>query len=205
MKYVLDRQPDIEVVGEAGTGREAVTQSARLRPDLVLMDVRMPDIDGLAATRAIKEQCPKTSVIIVTLYENPEYLTEALKAGAGGYLLKDATHKEILGAVRQVLRGETPLSSRLLAEALRRINPGAKADGASDQAHSLTVREREVLGLVVRGRTNKEIARELGITAGTAKSHVERIIRKLGVTDRTQAAVRAIALGLVILGNEAMP
>ncbi len=200
LKYVLDRQPDLELVGEAASGEDALTLCDRLRPDLVLMDVRMPGMDGLTTTRRIKERCADTCVIIMTMYENPEYLSEALKAGAAGYLLKDATHREVLSAVRQVLRGESPFNPRVLGQLLRRIHAGA-APGSLAPGEPLTPREREVLALIVQGQTNKEIAAVLKITAGTAKSHVERIIRKLNVTDRTQAAVRAISAGLVPLAS----
>ena len=197
LKYMLDRQPDLEVVGEAASAEEALSMAA-LRPDLVLMDVRMPGVDGLEATRLVRERCPQTSVIILTMYENPEYVSEALAAGAAGYLLKDATHEEVLTTVRQVLRGESPFSPQVLAQLLRRIGAGA-ANERRPPMEPLTPREWEVLRLLVQGHTNREIARALLITPGTAKSHVERIIRKLGVVDRTQAAVHAVRSGLVTL------
>ena len=196
LKYVLERQPDLEVVGEAASGEEALAIGPTLRPDLFLMDVRLPGIDGLATTRAIKVRCPTASVVIMTMHANPEYLSEALKAGAAGYLLKDATHAEVLAAVRQVLRGESPFSGQVLGQLLRRISADAGGAVPPPPDVRLTPREREVLNLVVMGNTNKEIGATLTITAGTAKSHVERIIRKLGVTDRTQAAVRAVTLGI---------
>ena len=169
---------------------------ATLAPDLVLMDVRMPDLDGLAATRAIKQAFPEVCVVIVTMYENADYMFEALKAGAAGYVLKDATQAQLVGAIRQVLRGDALLNSELATQVLYRLAGGATPQ-STPPAQRLTPREYEVLRLLAQGQTNREIARNLGITAGTAKVYVERIIAKLGVSDRTQAAVRAIGLGLL--------
>jgi DNA-binding NarL/FixJ family response regulator len=195
-RALLERADDIEVVGEAADGEQAVARTAELRPDLVLMDVRMPDLDGLAATRAIKQAFPEVCVVIVTMYENADYMFEALKAGAAGYVLKDATQAQLVGAIRQVLRGDALLNSELATQVLYRLAGGATPQ-STPPAQRLTPREYEVLRLLAQGQTNREIARNLGITAGTAKVYVERIIAKLGVSDRTQAAVRAIGLGLL--------
>jgi DNA-binding NarL/FixJ family response regulator len=194
LKFMFERQVGLEVVGEAANGHDAVAICARLRPDLVLMDVRMPEMDGLAATRAVREECPGTSVIIVTMHESPEYLAEALRAGAAGFVLKDASNREIVAAVRAVLRGESLLNPALMTRLLRRLVADANV---RPRVGSLTVRELEVLELLVQGHTNKEIARRLVIGPGTVKSHVERIISKLGAADRTQAAVQAVRQGLV--------
>ena len=196
LRAMLAGEPGLEVVGEAANGAEAQELCRRLQPDLVLTDMRMPDLDGLAVTRAIKRDHPTTSVLIVTMYENLHYLFDALKAGAAGYVLKDATRREVITAVRQVLRGESPLSPELMTQLLQRVANGpSQAEGRPPER--LTPREREVLELVVRGQTNREIARGLGVGLGTVKVHVEHIIAKLDVSDRTQAAVRAIELGLV--------
>ena len=196
LRSILADEPDLEVVGEAANGREAQELCRRLQPDLVLTDVRMPDLDGLAVTRAIKQDNPTTSVIIVTMHENLHYLFEALKTGAAGYVLKGATRREVLTAVQQVLRGESPLSPELVTQLLQRVPNGtSRAEGPPPER--LTPREREVLELVVRGQTNREIAHGLGMGLGTVKAHVEHIIAKLGVSDRTQAAVRAVELGLI--------
>jgi DNA-binding NarL/FixJ family response regulator len=185
------------VVGEAANGRDALALCRRLEPDLVLMDVRMPQLNGLATTRAIKQQYPQISVIIVTMYENPEYLMDAMKAGAAGYILKDATRAEVLAALRQVLRGESILSPELAGQLLRSLTDETARQRvmAPDQ---LTAREHEVLRHMARGQSNREIGRQLGISAATVKVHVERVIAKLGVSDRTQAAVRAVELGLLV-------
>jgi DNA-binding NarL/FixJ family response regulator len=196
LRTMLEPEPDLEVVGEAGTGREAVSLSHQLQPDLVLMDIRMPDLDGLQATRAIKEDLPGISILIVTLSEDPDYLLEALRVGAAGFVLKDASRREVVTAVRQVLSGESPLDPKLAAQLIRRLaDQTAPKDEPARHGDNVTQRELEVLRLVAEGKTNAEIAHNLFISVGTVKVHVERIIDKLGVSDRTQAAVRAVELG----------
>jgi DNA-binding NarL/FixJ family response regulator len=208
---MMDMQPDLEVVGEAGDGREALEFCRRLRPELVLMDVQMPRMDGLAATRAIKQEFSDIVVLIVTTFEDPDYLLEAIKGGAGGYVLKSATPQEIIEAVRGVLRGESPLSPELSALLLRRLiaeRQGSSQEGAATTrrpskdlgqplAAPLAPREGEVLRLVAWGQTNQEIAQNLFISTSTVKKYVRGVIDKLGVSDRTQAAVRAVELGLL--------
>jgi DNA-binding NarL/FixJ family response regulator len=203
---MLSRTPDLEVIGDASNGREAVELCRHLSPDLVLMDVRMPKMDGLEATRTIKAEQPNVRVLVVTTYENPDYLLEALKAGAAGYVLKDAPKEQLLNSVRRVLEGEFPLNQELAAELIQRL---AREAGESTQSppvqdrrvaapvEDLTPRELEVLGLLAQGKTNPAIAEDLVISRATVKVHVERIIRKLGVSDRTQAVVHAIKLGMV--------
>ena len=196
LRTMLEPEPDLEVVGEAATGREAVELSRRLEPDLVLMDIRMPDVDGLVATRAIKEELPRVSILIVTLSEDPDYLLEALRVGAAGYVLKDASRREVVAAVRQVLSGESPLDPKLAAQLIRRLaHQTPPKDQLAKHGDELTQRELDVLRLVAEGKTNAEIAQSLFVSVGTVKVHVERIINKLGVSDRTQAAVRGVELG----------
>ncbi|TME38496.1 MAG: response regulator transcription factor [Chloroflexi bacterium] len=196
LRTMLEPEPDLEVVGEAATGREAVELSRRLEPDLVLMDIRMPDVDGLVATRAIKEELPRVSILIVTLSEDPDYLLEALRVGAAGYVLKDASRREVVAAVRQVLSGESPLDPKLAAQLIRRLaHQTPSKDQPAKHGDELTQRELDVLRLVAEGKTNAEIAQSLFVSVGTVKVHVERIINKLGVSDRTQAAVRGVELG----------
>ncbi len=198
LRSMLAGEPDLEVVGEARTGREALALCPRLAPDLILMDVRMPELDGLAATAAVKAQCPGTSVVVVTMYEDPDYLFRAVQAGAAGYVLKDATRHEVLAVVRRVLRGEAALDAPLATRLLRRLATDPEPPPAADAlGGSLTARERDVLRLLVEGQTNLEIAAALGLSRGTVKVHVGRIIAKLDASDRTQAAVRAVRLGLV--------
>jgi len=161
-----------------------------------LMDIRMPDVDGLVATRAIKEALPRTSILIVTLSEDTDYLMEALRVGAAGFVLKDASRREVVLAVRQVLTGESPLDPKLSAQLIRRLAGQAPAkERPAVRGDDLTPRELEVLRLVAEGKTNAEIGQSLFVSVGTVKVHVERIIDKLGVSDRTQAAVRAVEFG----------
>ena len=193
---MLVGEPDINVVGEADNGETALGLCALLHPALVLMDVRMPGMDGLSATAAIRAQFPTTSVLIVTLYEEQDYLLQAIKAGAAGYILKDASRKEVLSTVRRVLNGDVAMDPALASRLLRRLSREKHPPGALEEP--LTPRQLEVLRGLVEGQTNQEIANDLGIGPGTVKSHVEHIIAKLGAADRTQAAVRAVQRGLVV-------
>ena len=187
-------EQDLEVVGEATDGHEALDLCGRLRPDLVLMDVRMPRVDGLAATRSIKRIHPGISVLILTMHENEDYLLEAVRAGAAGYVLKDAPETELVTAIRKVLDGETTLNRSLATGLLQRLANETSGSiqsrrklGRAEAPQPLTPRELEVLELVALGRTNREIASDFVISVGTVKNHVEHIIAKLRASDRTQA------------------
>lgn len=192
---VLGRESDLEVVGEASDGETAVALAGRLRPDLVLMDVRMPGMDGLAATRAIKRELPETRVLVLTTYDTQESVLEGLRAGADGYLLKGASKHELVGAIRAVLRGEQAVQPGLAASILRRMAQDRGQAVAAEPA--LTDRQCDILRLVAAGRSNPEIAAELHVSLNTVKTHVVHVLRRLGVTDRTQAAVRAAQLGIL--------
>ncbi|MDQ4001231.1 MAG: response regulator transcription factor [Actinomycetota bacterium] len=208
-RRMLSYEEDLEVVGEASSGREAVELCRILNPDLILMDVRMPEMDGLEATRAIKAEQPSVSVLVVTTYENPDYLLEAIKAGAAGYILKDASNRQLTNAMRRALEGESPINQELASQLIGRLasetpqpteQPPAAERGTSPTPpflEELTPREVEVLELMAQGKTNQAIAEILFISRATAKIHVRRIIAKLEVSDRTQAVVRAFELGLV--------
>ena len=196
LRAMISAERDLEVVGEAASGWQAVAVCRQLRPDLVLMDIRMPDLDGLAATRIIKQDCPTTAVILITMHENGGYLLDAIRAGAAGYVLKDASRRELLKNVRDVLNGESVLDPALAGELLRRLAIEPRPDPGGTEK-PLSRREREVLQLVARGKTNHQIARQLTVSRTTVKKHLEHIIAKLGASDRTQAAVRAAELGLL--------
>jgi DNA-binding NarL/FixJ family response regulator len=205
IQAMLESEPDLEVIGEAADGREALELCRELCPDLVLMDVRMPVMDGLEATREIKRECPEASVLMVTTYESSDYLFEAIKAGAAGYVLKNVSKPQLSNALRRVLSGESPLNQELAMEMLQRFiaeeKPRTKQTSEEPPGklldEALTGREVEVLQLLASGLTNQEIGRKLVISAGTVKHHVRHIVSKLGVSDRTQAAVRAVELGLL--------
>ena len=252
LRTMLSGEDGLEVIAEANDGQQALTMCRELEPDLVLMDVRMPVMDGLEATRKIKQEMPQTSVMMVTMHENPDYLFEAVKAGAAGYVLKDASGARLLGAVRRTLEGESPLNQELAMRLLVRLSRESSGSGggseggsgevsggafreAAEEAHgqaqregeslssqpeahqagsrgtgqsrgteqteSLTPREVEVLRLLSQGQTNPQIAQNLLVSRGTVKIHVQHIISKLGVSDRTQAAVRAIEAGLLGVGT----
>lgn len=186
LKAVLS-DDGLEVVGEATSGEEAVDLVARLQPDVVLMDVRLgPGIDGLEATRRIVALGLPSRVLMLSLHDMPAYVREALAAGAAGYVLKDASITELRGAVSQIMAGQSVMPLNLINAALRQSEREVRP---ADALNTLTPREREVLVQIAEGLTNKEIARRLSVSPATIKAHVERIIAKLGVSDRTQAAV----------------
>jgi DNA-binding NarL/FixJ family response regulator len=246
LRTMLSGEDGIEVIAEANDGQQALNLCRELRPDLVLMDVRMPVMDGLQATKRIKAEMPKTSVMMVTMHENPDYLFEAVKAGAAGYVLKEASGERLLSAVRRTLEGESPLDQELAMRLLKRLaresrsegrsggtyreppeDATEEADGEGDeplathpvvtrsgahqagtggsaqsrgtaQIESLTPREVEVLKLLSQGQTNPQIAQNLLFSVSTVKAQVRSILSKLEVSDRTQAAVRAIEARLTI-------
>lgn len=198
-RALLDAQPDIEVAGEAADGEEALAGVAQLRPDVVLMDIRMPRLDGLAATRRITEDTALdgVKVVMLTTFELDEYVFEAIRSGASGFLVKDTEPEELLRAVRAVVEGDALLSPgvtrRLIAEFAARSKEPAAAGALAD----LTEREREVMALVGIGLSNEEIARRLVVSPLTAKTHVSRTMVKLGARDRAQLVVLAYESGLV--------
>jgi DNA-binding NarL/FixJ family response regulator len=246
LRTMLSGEDGIEVIAEAKDGQQALDVCRELKPDLVLMDVRMPVMDGLEATKRIKQEMPKTSVMMVTMHENPDYLFEAVKAGAAGYVLKDASGERLLSAVRRTLEGESPLNQELAMRLLKRLARESRSEGGSGgtsreppedaleeedgegdepltthpvatrsgahqagsggsaqpkgaaQIESLTPREVEVLKLLSQGQTNPQIAQNLLFSVSTVKAQVRSILSKLGVSDRPQAAVRAIESRLTI-------
>ena len=192
LRGIFSPEADFEVVTEAATGQQAVALCRRFKPDVVLLDVRMPGMDGLTAARAIIQDNPETRVIICTAYQSSEYLRAALAAGAAGYVLKTATREELLSTVRRVAAGEELFDAELASSLLHQL-VGRPRGGME----MLTPREREVLRLLARGMTNRQIGGELSVSPRTAKAYVESLIKKLGVANRTEAAARAIEQGFV--------
>lgn len=203
LRTILGTVGDIEVVGEASDGLEALEAVAQCQPQVVLMDIRMPNLDGIEATRRMKMEFPGVLVIVLTIYDDDAFVIDAVKAGAGGYLLKDASKELLIHTIRAVNSGGMLIKSRLLREAMAGLmDPAVGKEGRGRSATAigepLTPREDEVLRLMVEGHTNKEIARALVISEDTAKRHVQNIIGKLAASDRTQAAVTAVRAGLVL-------
>jgi DNA-binding NarL/FixJ family response regulator len=196
IRMILDARPDLAVVGEAADGREAVDRTAELDPDVVLMDVRMPVLDGLEATRRIVSSGSRSRVVVLTTYELDDSIFAALRAGASGFLLKDAAPTELVDAVRVVARGDALLSPSVTRRVLDRMVAPAGA-GHLAELRELTDREVEVLRLVAGALSNAEIAERLSVGETTVKSHVSAVLRKLGLRDRIQAVVLAYDLGLV--------
>jgi DNA-binding NarL/FixJ family response regulator len=206
VRMILETEPDLEIVGEARDGREAVAKARRLQPDVVLMDIRMPDVDGVAATAELTALQPPlaTRVLILTTYDLDEYVFAALRVGAAGFLLKHAPSDELVAAVRTVARGEgllAPQITRRVIEAFADV-PELSGDPPEELAR-LTERERDTFDLVVRGRTNAEIAQALHVEPSTVKTHVAHALAKLGLRDRVAAVIFAYEHGLLAPGDGA--
>lgn len=211
IKMLLMSEEDLDVTAEASNGREALERIAQARPDVVLMDIRMPVMDGVTATRQIVQAHPEVGVIILTTFDDEEYIFEGLRAGARGYLLKDISSEEMAEAIRVVAKGgaliQPSITRKVLSEFARLSTPASASGAASAAAQQparpsalpepLTERELEVLRCIAAGRSNREIAEELVITEGTVKNHVSNLIAKLQVRDRTQALLKAKELGLI--------
>lgn len=197
---LLTIQAEIEVVGEANNGQEAVALAAERQPDVILMDVRMPVLDGVAATRILRQEQPHIPVIILTTFDDDELLFEGLRAGAIGYLLKDVSSQKLIEAIKMAVRGETFLqpsvAARLVAE-FNRLSQRSSAEAGHPLVEPLSERELEILRELARGASNREIAAQLFIAEGTVKNHVTNILGKLDVRDRTQAVLKAQELGLI--------
>jgi DNA-binding NarL/FixJ family response regulator len=198
---ILETQDDIDVVGEAADGVEVVEQARALRPDVVLMDIRMPGIDGIEATRRLLRDAQPTKVLMLTTFDLDEYLYEAMRSGASGFLLKDVPREQLISAIRTVVRGDALLApalvKRLIDDFVRRPSPATRVP---PQVERLSARELDVLKLIARGLSNREIAKALFLSEATVRTHVAHILTKLGLRDRVQAAVLAYEAGFVTPG-----
>jgi DNA-binding NarL/FixJ family response regulator len=188
---MISGEPDFEVVGEAGDGKEAVAMTGELKPHVVLMDLRMPEMDGVTAIGHIKAEYPDVQILVLTTYESDADILRAIETGATGYLLKDTPREELFGAIRLVAEGKSPLAPGVATRLMQRMR-GSEEEG-------LSTREIEVLELVARGTSNKDIAKELWVSETTVKSHMLHIFDKLGVTDRTAAVTAALKRGIIRL------
>ena len=199
MRNLLQKEEDLEIVGEAGDGEEAIQLAERLSPDVALMDIVMPKLSGIEATRRIKEVSPSTAVLILTAYEDDRYIIGLLEAGAAGYLLKSSRTAELVRAIRAVSAGESVLSPGVTAKLLARVAGSEEGPGWPRAGEQLTDRELEILRLAARGMGNKEIARQLALSVPTVKAHLVNIFNKMGVGSRTEAVMQAVRKGWVEL------
>jgi len=200
LETLLSVHEDIQVVGQAGNGQESIEVAAREKPDVALMDIRMPVMDGVRATRLLKEAQPQCKVIVLTTFDDDEYIFDALRMGAAGYLLKDVPSARLVDAIRAVAHGESILEPTVAAKVITefaRLSSMVPPRQMEELVEPLSERELEILGLVARGASNKEVAGQLFIAEGTVKNHMTHILGKLGASDRTQAVLKARDLGLV--------
>jgi DNA-binding NarL/FixJ family response regulator len=196
LKALLKPEPTLEIVGEADNGKTAIAQVEALKPDVVLMDVRMPGMDGVAATQEICRRFPQTKVLVLTTFDDREYVTQAMQYGAAGYLLKDTPPEDLVQAIQAVYKGYTQLSPGLVRKAMQVEASSVVAPSLPPGWEELTPREKEILHLIATGASNKEIAQKLYISEKTVKNHVTNILSRLNLRDRTQAAILANSLGI---------
>lgn len=200
MRNAFEQHEDMEVVGEAGDGEEAVRLSAKLKPDIVIMDIVMPELNGIEATKKIRKESPSTAVLILTAYDDDRYIIGLLEAGAAGYLLKSARGQVLVDAVRTVYAGESVLHPAIIAKVLKySMQPHEQAEAKA--AESISEREMEVLRLAAKGLSNKDIAKELYLTVRTVKAHLTNIFNKLDVASRTEAIVKGVKEGWLTLND----
>ncbi|MDP6455315.1 MAG: response regulator transcription factor [SAR202 cluster bacterium] len=200
LSSMLGRQEDFAIIGEAGNGREAVEKAQDLGPDVILMDLRMPEMTGVEAMRAIGERDPEAKIIVLTTYDTDEYIFDAIEAGAKGYLLKDTSREELFSAVRAVHRGESQIEPGVAAKVLTRLAQLSRQNSDPNRSNdTLSDREIEVLQLIAGGAANKQIAVDLSISESTVKTHVANIFQKLDVSHRTEAVTQALQRGIIKL------
>ncbi len=203
LRSILETEEGFRVIGEAATGREAVRYALQTRPDVVLMDIQMPELDGVAATKTILDELPAAKVIILTMYRQDRYVFEAIKAGARGYMLKDADANDLIGAIRRVAEGETLLNAEMAASILDEFNKVKEVPEHPEHPISeLTEREAAILRLLAQGASNQEIATDLNVSEKTVRNRLSEIFSKLRLNNRTQAALYALREGIATLGEE---
>jgi two-component system, NarL family, response regulator LiaR len=200
LRSILETEEDVRIIGEAATGREAVRFALETRPDVILMDIQMPEMDGVKATQTILDEAPEAKVIILTMYRQDRYVFEAIKAGARGYMLKDADSSELIEAIRRVAEGETLLSAEMAASILNEFRK--VKEELPDEHHDLTEREATILRLLAHGASNQQIADELNVSEKTVRNRLSEIFSKLRINNRTQAALYALREGIATLKNE---
>lgn len=196
LRSLLEAEPDVEVIGEATNGEDAVATALRTRPDVVLMDIRMPTMNGLEATRQLVTASSDSRILLLSTYDLDEYVFEALRAGAHGFILKDATAEDLVQAVRVIAQGDSMLSPGITRRVVETFAKKEPSRAEVEKLHHLTTREREVLELVASGLTNAEIAKQLVVSEATAKTHVSSILSKLHLRDRVQAVILAYEAGI---------
>ena len=201
LRYLLEKQPDIEVVAEAGDGEEAVRLAMELHPDVVIMDISMPKLNGLEATRLIKQDCPDTAVLVLTVHDDSEHLLEILEAGAAGYLTKSVFGEEVVQAIRSVAAGEAVLSAPILQRLLKHSLRYPTKPMQLDFGEKMSVRELEILKMAARGMGNRDIATELNLSLRTVKGYLAGIFPKLKVSSRTEAVIIALRSGIISLDD----
>jgi two-component system, NarL family, response regulator LiaR len=197
LEAILSTDREIEVVGLAANGAQAIELAQKTKPDLVLMDLKMPVMNGIQATQAIREQLPETRVLVLTTYDDDEWVFDAIRSGAAGYMLKDTPRDKLIPAIKDTVAGKTHVDPGVASKLFKYIAQGTVGQPASSFAAELSVREREVLQLITQGLSNTEIAQELHLSDGTVRNYVSALFTKLGVSDRTQAAILALRYGLV--------
>jgi len=194
-RNLLEREPDIEVVGEANDGEEAIELATELHPHVVLMDIAMPKINGIEATRQIKTRCPATAVLILTAYDNDQYIVALLEAGAAGYLLKNVKGSDLVNAIRAVNAGESVLHPTIARKVFKRFTTPLEKSGETVSSQDLSERELEILRLAAKGMSNRDIANELFLSRRTVQAHLSNVFRRMGVGSRTEAVLHALTRG----------